>query len=270
MASTQHDTVIRITNRLATYASIGLFYWVVIFLTATVFDLKIFRERMTEMFSLSLLGIFAILGGTVILNVMSNLSKISQSLAAAEPTPAPALPAWKKIKVFLLLLALPVIIAALFIGDAFSAQKRQQRFVYAAERFIQENQSQLIALSQYQFSAEYVKNTEKVLGVLNKIDKNFPEVMIIFPDTVEGKSLFLGFGGRSYRQEDKALEKTNYIYSASVDEREYLQKVFAGTETAYRFYGEKSRYQFYFPTTIGGNKLVIYLSDFQRYGKFGS
>jgi len=70
-----HDQLIKGTNRVAIYSTAALFYWVFVFLIITAFDLKIFREHITEIFYLSLLGIFAILGGALILNVMSNLSK---------------------------------------------------------------------------------------------------------------------------------------------------------------------------------------------------
>ena len=267
MSSINHDLIIRTTNRLAIYATIGLIYWVVTFLTIRVFDLKIFREQLTDMFFLSLLGIFAILGGAVILNVMSNLSKISQSVATTEfgdVTP-------QRKKIFRLLLVVPILISILFVGDWFSAQEKKQQLIRTAENFIQENQSALLSLSQYKFSPEYVKNAEKTFAVLNKIDKNFPEVMIVFPDLVEGKELFIGFGEKRYSYDEKeALEKTNYIYSTSIDEREYLKKVFAGSDMSYRLHVEKGKYQLYFPATIGGNKIVIYLSDYQRYGKYGS
>lgn len=266
MASTNHDLVIRTTNRLATYAVVGLLYWVAIFLTVTVFDLKIFRERMTEMFFLSLLGIFAILGGAVILNVMSNLSKISAAKADTEDGPISP----QRKKTWLLLLPIPILIACLFAGDQLSAQKKKQLLIAAAERFVEENQQALVPLAQYKFSPEYVRRAEKTLGVLNKIDKSFPEVMVIFPDLAEGKELFVGFGGRHYRDEKEELEKTEYIYSTSRDEREYLQKIFAGPDTSYRFHAEKGNYQLYFPAIIAGKKIVIYFSDFQRYGKFGS
>lgn len=266
MASTDHDLTIRTTNRLATYAVAALVYWVITFLVITVFDLKIFRERMTEMFFLSLLGIFAILGGAVVLNVMSNLSKISGKLSSVEG-PAAKLN-WKRVTMFLL--PIPIVIACLFAGNEFSAQKKKDLLIASAERFVAENQSSLISLAQYKFSPDYVKSAEKTLGVLNKIDKNFPEVMIIFPDSIEEKELFLGFGGRHYRDEKEAIEKSAYIYSTSKDEREYLQRAFTKQDTSYRFHAEKGNYQLYFPVNIEGKRIVVYFSDFQRYGKFGS
>lgn len=265
-----NDLLIKTTNRVAIYATVALIYWVFTFLTITVFDLKIFRERMTEMFFLSLLGIFAILGGAIILNVMSNLSKISAAVSPAhESTPAQSQTSKLRLTVFSL--CFPLIVAALFVGNNLSAERKKTLLIRAAENLVSENQSSLTSLADYKFTSNYVKSTESTLNVINKIDRSFPEVMVIFPDSIEGKSLYLGFGGRRYSADEKGeIEKSTYIYSTSREEREYLEKVFTTGQTEFRFHAEKGNYQLYFPTTIAGKKLVLYFSDFQRYGKFGS
>lgn len=179
-----HDFLIKTTNRVALYATGALFYWVFAFLTITVFDLKIFRERMTEMFFLSLLGIFAILAGAIVLNVMSNLSKIS---AAAAPAPAASTQDKKKMSrgLIIVMVSFPLIVAALFGGSHLSAERKERLLVASAERLIAENQTSLAALANYRFSEEYVVQTEAALGVLNKIDRSFPELMVIVPDSMQ-------------------------------------------------------------------------------------
>jgi hypothetical protein len=265
-----HDLLIKTTNRVAVYATAALFYWIFAFLTITVFDLKIFREKMTEMYFLSLLGIFALLGGAIILNVMSNLSKISASVSrapAAEVNPEGRRP-WR---LALVLISFPLIAAALFAGDNLSAQRKEKFLVASAEKFIVENQSTLATLADYKFSPEFVETSSKALNILNKIDKNFPEVMVIFPDSIDDKALFLGFDGRQYTHDDSDKEeKVMYIHSTAKDEREFLSKFFAGTKVAYKFEAKNGNYQLYFPTTAGGRKIVLYFSDNQRYGKLGS
>jgi hypothetical protein len=264
-----HDLIIKITNRVSIYATGALIYWIFVFLTIMVFDLKIFRERMTEMFFLSLLGIFAILGGAIVLNVMSNLSKISAAVASSHQLEN-ASKSKTKWPLLLVLVSFPLIAACLFAGHELSAQRKKTLLVGSAERLISENQPALASLAEYKFSPEFVKSAGHTLNILNKIDKNFPEVMVIAPDTIDGKALFLGFGGRRYHDENEKIEKSAYIYSTSRDERDYLSGIFAGTEGSYRFRAEKGNYQLYFPTTVGGKKMVLYFSDFQRYGKFGS
>ena len=264
-----HDQVIKTTNRLAVYAIIALIYWVFTFLIITVFGMRIFRERMTEMFLMSLLGIFAVLGGVIILNVMSNLSKIS---AAVAPTSAPALETsrrkgWLRV---MMLVSFPMIAAILFIGNELSVQKKELLLISAAEELISENQSTLAVLADYKFSREYVKEAQHTLNFLNKIDKYFPEVMIIVPDNIDGHEVFLGFGGRqySYSKLDE-IDQTEFILSTSQIERDYLGKVFTGNETDYRFDERDGNYQLFYPVSIGDRKIVLYFADFQRYGKFG-
>jgi hypothetical protein len=73
-----HSLIIKATNRVALYATVAFFFLVIVFLTITVFDLKIFHDHMTETFYLSILGIFAILFGALIIN-LSLKSKLQRS-----------------------------------------------------------------------------------------------------------------------------------------------------------------------------------------------
>lgn len=266
-----HDQLIKITNRIAVFTAIALIYWVFVFLTITVFDLKIFRERMTEIFFMSILGIFAILGGAIVLNVMSNLSKISAAIAAALPPQGNQKPVHIKLWLALALVSFALIAAALFTGNHLSAQKKMDMLVSSAEKLVTENQSELAALAEYSFSLDYVRKTERSLNLIRKIDKNIPEATVIFPDEINGKKLFVGFSGRNYDYGRKEkIEKSSYIYATTRDEREYLERVFSAGESNYRFHAENGNYQLYFPTTVAGKKVVLYFSDYQRYGKYGS
>jgi hypothetical protein len=272
-----HDQLIKGTNKVAVYATVALVYWVFIFLIITAFDLKIFREHITEIFYLSLLGIFAILGGALILNVMSNLSKISTVMAVerggSNPIKKPS-----RFAIIGIALSFPIICGVLFAGNSFSAEKKKHFLVSAAQSLIAENKKELTSIAAYQFSIDYVKKAEQTLGVIKKIDKNFPEVILVVPDQIDNKKVFLGFGGRIETDEEisvdkpkqKRIDKPQFIYSASREEREYLEKVFTGKEDNYKFSYDKGNYQLYFPALIDGKKIVLYFSDYQRYGKFGS
>jgi len=272
-----HDQLIKATNKVAIYSTVALFYWVFMFMVITVFDLKIFREHITEIFYISLLGIFAILGGAIVLNVMSNLSKISTVISEDRGFKAtPQKPS--RFIIIAVVLSFPIICGVLFAGNKLSAEKKKGLLVTAAQNLISENKSAIESLANYQFSIDYVKKAERTLGVIKKIDKNFPEVMLILPDSIDDKKVFLGFGGRIETDEEndeskkasKRIDKPKFIYSASRDEREYFEKVFAGKENKYKFSNNKGNYQLYFPALINGKKIVLYFSDFQRYGKFGS
>ena len=264
-----HDQLIKGTNKVALYGTIALFYWVFVFLIITAFDLKIFREYMTEIFYLSLLGIFAILGGAIVLNVMSNLSKIS-IVMSEERNYVTTSTRPSKLAIISIALSFPIICAILFAGNHLSSDKKKNMLISSAQTLISENQGELEALADYHFSAHYVKKAEKTLGVIKKIDKNFPEVMLIRIDNIDNKKVYLGFGEHIYRDEKKPIEKAMFIYSASRDERAYLEKVFSGNEDKYKFSSHKGNYELYFPASINGKRMVLYFSDYQRYGKFGS
>lgn len=264
-----HDFLIKTTNRIAVYATLALLYWVFTFLIISVFDLRIFRERMTEMFFMSLLGIFAILGGAIVLNVMSNLSKIS---AAVSEKHGAIIAATKqtRLRLYVFLLLFPLIAAGLFAGNQLSNQRKHNLLVSAAQKLVAENQAALAKLADYKFSTNYIKKSEKILDVIEKIDRNLPEVLVIVPDMIEGKKLFMSFGGGRYNDENEKLEMATYIFSATQEEREYLEKVFAGNEVMYKFHAERGSYQLYFPVIISGKKIVLYFSESQRYGGYGS
>lgn len=263
-----NELLVRATNRTAKYATVALVYWVFIFLTVTVLDLKIFKEKMTAMFILSLLGIFAVLGGAVILNVMANLSRVAA--AASQNSQAELIQPASRRWLALMLLSFPLIGGALIAGDYLSAQRKKELLLASAERLIAENQPMLAELAEYSYSREYIATADRTLGVLNKIDKNFPEVVLIQPDAINGKKLFLGFSARRFHSEVTFPEKSEFIYSTTPDERSYLERVADGRSETFRFNVEHDNYQLYFPTTIKGKKLILYFSDFQRYGKFGS
>ena len=68
----------------------------------------------------------------------------------------------------------------------------------------------------------------------------------------------------------KKLEMASYIFSASQEERAYLEKIFSGNDAGYKFHAESGSYQLYFPIAISGRKIVLYFSENQRYGGYGS
>ncbi len=262
-----HNLIIRATNRIAFYTAIALVYWLFIFILVTVFDLKVFREKVTASFFLSIFGIFSILGASIFLNIMVNLSKISSAL---EKDNMPELSHPNKKIFWGVVLSIPVIIIGLFVGDYYSAQKKKNMLISSAEAMIAENQNELAVLAKYQFGMEYIREAAKILSVMEKIDKNFPDVKIIVPDVIGNKKVFLSFRGTLYSSDKVSEEKQEYIYSATKEDRAYIEQVYSGKESSYLFKYKEGNYELYFPTEVKGKMILLYFSDYQRYGKFGS
>ena len=263
-----HALIIKATNRIAFYATIALLLWVIVFLTVTVFDLKIFRVRITETFSLSIFGIFAILGGSLVLNVMSNLSQISESVSNKESvtiqTTSPS-----KWKLVLAALSVPVIVGLLFGGEALSTYKKKELLISSAKVLVSENQKELEKLAKYEFSHQYIEQAGIIISMLEKIDKNFPEMKLIVPDTIDGKNVFLGFRSSGHISTDQPEEKQDYIFSSTKEDRSYLESAFSGGKTDMRFTATSGDYELYLPVNVGEKIVLLYFSDYERYGKTG-
>lgn len=261
-----HDFLIKTTNKIALWSVIALFYWIFIFICITVFDLKIFREHITETFLMSILGIFALLGGALVLNVMSNLSKISASVTTKEE------PAVNFGRTKWWLLSLPIIFGLLFGGNLLSAHNKEEMLVNSALTLIKQNPEYSSSFANYSFDEAYIHNTAHALQVVQKIDKFFPEVFVIQKDLIDNKPVFLKFD--SYpRNVDKKQElplKQDYIFTTGKNERAYLEQVFDSKTSRHLFIANQGNYQLFYPVSLNNKHYVMYFSDFQQYGKIGS
>lgn len=268
-----HDFLIKTTNKVALWATIALFYWVFIFICITVFDLKVFRENITETFFMSVLGIFSLLGGALVLNVMSNLSKISSSVQTTEAQKSD----FKNMKWWLI--SLPVIFGLLFIGNMLSTNEKERKLVASALSVIQQNPEYSHSFANYSFDKSYIKETAEALKVINKIDKFFPHALVIQRDSIQNRQVFLKFSSRDYfpaqlsskgKKTEGPLLKQDFIFTTGKDERAYLTKVFNGQTDKHLFTAHKNRYELFYPVIVDNKRFVMYFSDYQRYGKIGS
>lgn len=64
--------------------------------------------------------------------------------------------------------------------------------------------------------------------------------------------------------------KKDFILKTTKVEREYLDKVFFKNLDEVRFSASDGRYELFYPYINDGKRIVLYFSDYQRYGKIGS
>ena len=273
-----HDFWIRVTNRTALITAFALMYWVFIFIVAAVFDLRIFRERLTESFGLSIFGLITIMVGALTLNIMANLSKISHSLAArAGAATEMAPPRWRR-TALLIGLSFVVLGGLMLGGNKLSTLKRERQLLAAAERLVEDNRSQLAVIAPYRFDAAYLHQTAEMLRVLTRIDRNFPAVQLIVSDEISSKPVLLAFNEYSMPNtaqdvETPSPQRSRYIYGSDSAERDYLNRWLregTGTPPQPRFEAHKGTYVLHYPFAVAGERFVLIFSDRQRYGKIGS
>ncbi|PJZ68438.1 hypothetical protein CH373_16205 [Leptospira perolatii] len=63
---------------------LALYYWSIVFIVITGFGLKVFKQRLTELFLISVLGISVIIIGCFLLNILTNLTIIADSIKVGE------------------------------------------------------------------------------------------------------------------------------------------------------------------------------------------
>ncbi len=280
--------LVKATNIIGMVAVTLLVYWVFALILIQVFGLKVFREHITEIFLMSILGILAVMGGTLMLNIMLNLTRIAERGQEEEVRGG-------RKTVYLLLAVFPILAALLFGGNYLTIQQKRDILIQSSERIVKDNPAQLDALADYRFDLAYIRKTSEILDLMAKDDSSFNAAMIIVPDKIGNKPVYLAFsadsrlnvGGEAVpaasqnvegndnfvmdRNGEKVMiKKTDYVYSPNLKEREYLQKVFAGQTQEMRYEAEDGHYSLCHPYRKNGKTIVLCFSDYQEYGKIGS
>ena len=279
--------MVKATNIVGMVAVVLLVYWVFVLILSNVFGLKVFREYITEIFLMSILGIFAVMAGALILNIMLNLTRIAERGQEEESKGG-------RKTLYLLLAVFPVLAALLFGGNYLTVQKKRQILTQSLERSVKDNPSQINALADYRFDFAYIKKAALILELMSKEDSAFKAATVIVPDTIGNKQVYLAFSADSQlsgideqapdtqgtgndndfvvtRNGNKeTISKTQYLYAPNLSEREYLQRIFAGQTNEIRYEVKDGNYSLCHPYRQNGKTIVLCFSDYQQYGKIGS
>lgn len=279
--------LVKATNIVGMVAVVLLVYWVFVLILSNVFGLKVFREYITEIFLMSILGIFAVMAGALILNIMLNLTRIAERGQEEESKGG-------RKTLYLLLAVFPVLAALLFGGNYLTVQKKRQILTQSLERIVKDNPSQIKALADYRFDSAYIKKAALILELMSKEDSAFKAATVIVPDTIGNKQVYLAFSADSHlsgideqapdtqgvgddngfvvtRNGNKeTISKTQYLYAPYLSEREYLQRIFAGQTNEIRYEVKDGNYSLCHPYRKNGKTIVLCFSDYQEYGKIGS
>lgn len=264
------ERMIQLTNAVAMVSIVLLVYWVFIFVSITVFDLKVFRENITQTFYLSVLGILALLGGAVVVNVVLNLSRIADALAGAKK--AKLMPAGKtrRLRWLAFFLSFPLLFALLYIGDVASSQRKREYLTDTARRIVEQNKNDIDNLSRYEFTKRYVDNAQATLRRISGEVKGFPSVSVIVADDIDRRRTYLVFNHYSAWERRGRVLRHDYLFQASIADRDYLRAVFEGQRQDMRFSAHDGSYELYFPVKAAGGIVVLYFTDRAQYGKIGS
>jgi hypothetical protein len=260
--------LVKLSNSVALISILLLIYWVFVFVSVEVFGFKIFRENLSQTFAMSVLGIFALMAGSLMINVMFNLTRIAERHNKDDILEASAIT--KKLG-WAFLLSFPLIFGLLFSGDYLTSKKKESMLIDSAKSVVEKYPQKIDGLINYKFDESWLIETDNTLDLMRKTDKNFPSVLVIVKDSIDNSEVFLGF--RDYTKSTDLIYQPNkqgFILETTKPERDYLNKVFNENYNEIRFSAADGNYQLYYPYSKDGKRAVLYFSDFQRYGKLGS
>ena len=95
---------------------------------------------------------------------------------------------------------------------------------------------------------------------------------ILVRDSINDEPVYLGFT----RYKSGVLNDTifpfkkDFIRKTTQPEREFLKSVFEDGNEKYRYSTHDGKYELFYPYFKGEKRIVIYFSEYQRYGKIGS
>ncbi|UFH47250.1 hypothetical protein LNP27_04245 [Flavobacterium galactosidilyticum] len=259
--------LVKLSNIIGISAIILLVYWVFTFITIEVFGLKVFRENMTETFYLSVLGILALMSGSLIINVMFNLTRIAEIKNREDENTK----SYKR--TYLILFSIfPIIGILLFGGDYLTSSKKEKMLIQSAQSILEKNEVNSMKLVNYEFNKKYINQTSNILEIYSKTDKNFPSVNLLVKDSINGSPVYLGFNQSNYEKAKDTIlpNKRHYLYQTTQVEREYLDKIFSGNSDELRYSNHDGVYELFYPYKKGKKVIVLYFSERQQYGKLGS
>jgi len=264
-------TLVKISNVVASIAIVLLIYWVFTFISVQVFGLRIFRQNISEIFAMSVLGIIALMSGALMINVMFNLTRI------AEKHNQDAVSEMRRMPLKLIaaiILTFPLLFGLLFAGDYYTSKKKEVMLINSARSVIESNIQKSDRMLNYSFDPAWLNETRDTLNFFEETEKSFPHMSVVLKDSIDGDPVFLAFREYSDSYDDnKELilpDKRSYLLPTNVEEKEYLNKVFDQGLTEQRFSASDGNYELFYPYSKDGKMIVLYFSDYQRYGKMGS
>lgn len=262
-----HKKIVRLTNIIGIVSIVLLIYWVFIFITTEVFELRVFRQGITETFIMSVVGILALMVGALIINIMFNLTRIAQKHNLdAEPAAGAKN---RKLGVGFIL-SFPVIFGLLMGGDYLTSKKKERLLIEAARSVVEDNKDKAAVLLNYSFNKNWIAGMDSILYLLSNSDKNFPDVAVIVRDTISKSPIWLSSEGYHQAYDDTTQpSKKYYLLSTTKAEREYFSRVFDQNEKGLRYVANKGQYELFYPYSANGKTIILYFSDYQRYGKLG-
>ena len=248
---------IKLSNIIGIVAIILLIYWIFFFAVIEIFGLKVLQKYIqTDTFTLSIMGILAIILGSLMINIMFNLTRIAEKSNGETSRKSIKNP---KKWMIAFILSFPFIFALLYGGNYLRSEKNKNTLFASVKSVVENNGSASDSLVNYSFTKEWMNKAMNILDIYSKIDRRFGIATIIVADTIDNIHVFLEFDVNN--SVDTILPKKNYILETTSVERDYLNDIFANKKEyvkyGYHYYG----YKLFYPYSKNGKTIVLVVDE---------
>lgn len=286
-----HAVMVKWLNRLVVLVLVLLSYVFFIFVFSDIFNLKVFTRTGNNLFGYGVSGLFAVMGAALILNIMLNLSRIAdgveQTVYHRNAEQHVATSQHKRWWLWLagFLLSLVLIGGALLSGDRYTRMIKKRLMMATAAQVIQERSSQfnqIVSLPLTENDTAAVQAISDQLKLVRQIERHVDNIHLLLPARYHGEAVVVQLDQHSAIADPIATDATlntsktpsvdvnNMLFSSDMSQRQWLQRVFAGQETAPRYSYENDNYELFYPVKLHAGWVVFYFTDRHAYGKVSS
>ena len=249
--------MVKISNTIGLIAVLALLYWFITSAAAEIFGLSII-QTVTQTFSSNISGIFTVLLGVLIVNVMFNFSRIADKISGDAGA------AGKKtgIGIIVFICTLPLLIGGLFLGNSLSVKKAEKELITSADGMVRTYRAEIEQMSNYTFSRNWVANTASLLSLMTRLGHN--DIAVIVEDEINESTVYLTFDELSGPNDRNEYERMDFVKRYSPEEREYFKKVFGDDHIEKYFASNKGAYQLFVPYENDDKKIILFFTDKKR------
>ncbi len=260
--------IVNATNKIALTATCILLYWILIFSVSTVYEFKVFEENITQLFTISIMGIIGIMFSTLIVNIMFNLTIIADNVMRKDSEEAAEKEKKKPIILWIFIASFPLVCGLLYLGDVRTNHVKEKQLVESASFLVKDN---LDRFDIFAYDTLDSLNSGKIIslaGFLSKQDNDLGKLDIIVQDKIDNKNVYLRFDFDSYVP--GKFDKASFIYSCSKQEREYLNSRYSNETKEYLYEAKENDFELHYPVVTKKRLIILHFTDYKRYGSFGS
>lgn len=257
----------QITYLIALISICLLITWSIGVLVTTVFNLKVFQENTTEFALLSILPILATVAGAGIINVISNISIITNHLAGIN---SDEVKNDKKVKIGtrILLYGNLLLVFGLFAGSKISDKIKESDLKREIEAIKLSNKSVIDKIPGPNLDTNSVNETQKILEYIGKTNIKLTDPVAIFQGTYKGQKVLFSVAAGS--ECHHYLDTTNHLYRTSENTR---SKIFdalnSDNESAFVALDE-NLYEIFVLVKYSHTPFILRMSKYNRYGRISS